>query len=342
MTDWTAIAGDVAAASRRFRGDTCADEDEGRASGSIADRFEEPLRLVTHFARDLRGPVPVGNESGGAPCPRCPLHNGEEHPEGHRATVPRRPAHGARTPERRNALLRFLDQLGELRLLDPACGCGNFLIIAYRELRLLEMEIIREIEGLAFSRIDVDQFYGIELGEFPVRIAETALWMMDHIMNNRLSLELGEAYVRIPLEKSPRIVHADALETDWTEVLAPEQCSFVLGNPPFAGAKYQSPEQRAQVRAIAALGKSGGNLDYVAAWFIKAGAYVRETQGARIGFVATNSITQGEQVAQLWPSTGPPAAPRRVKLREDAIVRTNLPITPIIGVATQPSEGYPS
>ena len=202
---------------------------------------------------------------------------------------------------RRNALLRFQDQLAELRLFDPACGCGNFLIIAYRELRLLETEVIREIEDLAFSRIDVDQFYGIELGEFPARIAETALWMMDHIMNNRLSLELGEAYVRIPLEKSPRIVHADALETDWTEVLAPEQCSFVLGNPPFAGAKYQSPAQRAQVRAVAALGKSGGTLDYVAAWFIKAGDYVREAQGARIGFVATNSITQGEQVAQLWP-----------------------------------------
>ena len=207
----------------------------------------------------------------------------------------------ARRRGRRNALLRFLDQLGELRLFDPACGCGNFLIIAYRELRLLEMEVIHEIEGLAFSRIDVDQFYGIELGEFPVRIAETALWMMDHIMNNRLSLELGEAYVRIPLEKSPRIVHADALETDWAEVLAPEQCSFVLGNPPFAGAKHQSDEQRAQVRAIAALGKSGGTLDYVAARFIKAGDYVREAQGARIGFVATNSITQGEQVAQLWP-----------------------------------------
>ena len=99
---------------------------------------------------------------------------------------------------RRNALLRFQDRLAELRLFDPACGCGNFLIIAYRELRLLEMEVIREIDGLAFSRIDVDQFYGIEIGEFPVRIAETALWMMDHIMNNRLSIELGEAYVRIP------------------------------------------------------------------------------------------------------------------------------------------------
>ncbi len=147
------------------------------------------------------------------------------------------------------------------------------------------------------SLIDVDQFYGIELDEFPARIAETALWMMDHIMNNRLSLEFGQTFVRIPLEKSPHIVHGDALEADWSGLLPPGDCSFVLGNPPFVGAKYQTPDQRAQVRGIAALGKSGGTLDYVAAWFIKAGDYVKAGD-ARIGFVATNSITQGEQ---LWP-----------------------------------------
>ena len=124
--------------------------------------------------------------------------------------------------------------------------------------------------------------------------------MMDHIMNNRLSLEFGQTFVRIPLEKSPHIVHGDALETDWSELLPPGECSFVLGNPPFVGAKQQTTEQRAQVRGVAALGKSGGTLDYVAAWFIKAGAYVKGSR-ARIGFVATNSITQGEQVAQLWP-----------------------------------------
>ena len=150
------------------------------------------------------------------------------------------------------------------------------------------------------SLVDVDQFYGIELGEFPARIAETAMWMMDHIMNNRLSLEFGQTYVRIPLESSPHIMHGDALEVDWQEVLPPEECSFVFGNPPFVGAKFQTAEQRAQVRRIAALGKSGGTLDYVTAWFIKAGEYVQEGS-ARIGFVATNSITQGEQVAQLWP-----------------------------------------
>ena len=205
-------------------------------------------------------------------------------------------------------LLAFQQRLGKLRFLDPACGCGNFLIIAYRELRALEIEVLKEtrprrqIDVLAslLSVVNVDQFYGIELGEFPARIAEVALWMMDHIMNNRLSLEFGETYVRIPLKTSPHIVHGDALEMDWAEVLPPEDCSYVLGNPPFGGAKLQSPEQRAQVRRIAALGKSGGTLDYVTAWFIRAGEYVQEA-AAQIGFVATNSITQGEQVAQLWP-----------------------------------------
>ena len=205
-------------------------------------------------------------------------------------------------------LIAFQQRLGSLRLFDPACGCGNFLIIAYRELRELEIEVLKEIRpkrqvdafAELLSMVDVDQFYGIELGEFPAHIAEVALWMMDHIMNNRLSLEFGETYVRIPLEKSPHIRQGDALEFDWSELLWPEECSFVLGNPPFVGAKFQSPEQREQVRNIAALGKSGGTLDYVTAWFIKAGAYVQNS-AARIGFVATNSITQGEQVAQLWP-----------------------------------------
>ena len=210
-------------------------------------------------------------------------------------------------------LRRFQQKLGRLTFFDPACGCGNFLIIAYRELRQLEIEVLKEIyprdwqgqrqmDALAetLSLVDVDQFYGIELGEFPARIAETALWMMDHIMNNRLSLEFGQTYVRIPLEKSPHIIHGDALETAWSKILSPGECSFVFGNPPFRGAKEQKEGQRVQVRRIANLGKSGGTLDYVAAWFIKAGEFVQQSE-ARIGFVATNSITQGEQVAQLWP-----------------------------------------
>ena len=212
---------------------------------------------------------------------------------------------------RRTELQRFQQKLGSLTFLDPACGCGNFLIIAYRELRLLEIEVLKELRAYwgdagtgvldvsLLSAVNVDQFHGIEKSEFPTRIAETAMWMMDHIMNVQLSLEFGLAFARIPLEASPRIVHADALEMDWNEVLPSAGCSYVLGNPPFVGAKLQTPDQRAQVRRIAALGRSGGSLDYVAAWFLKAGDYT--TNHTRIGFVATNSITQGEQVGQLWP-----------------------------------------
>ncbi|HEX7423097.1 MAG TPA: DNA methyltransferase [Terriglobales bacterium] len=209
---------------------------------------------------------------------------------------------------RRKALEAFHAKLSTLRFFDPACGCGNFLIIAYRELRLLELDLLRalrhdtqlKLDVSQMCQIDVDRFYGIELAEFPARIAEVALWMMDHLMNNKLSLIFGESYVRIPLKKSPHIRQGDALEIDWAELLAPGDCSYVLGNPPFGGAKYQSDKQRAQVRRIAHLGGSGGTLDYVTAWFIKAGDYLRQSF-AKVGFVATNSITQGEQVAQLWP-----------------------------------------
>ncbi|WP_026608036.1 class I SAM-dependent DNA methyltransferase [Methylocapsa acidiphila] len=211
---------------------------------------------------------------------------------------------------RAKALKAFHDKLSTLKFFDPACGCGNFLIIAYRELRTLEIELLREIfpkdkrvlDVTSLSLIDVNQFYGIEIAEFPVRIAETALWMMDHIMNNRLSLEFGEVYARIPLKASPHIHHSDALEIDWRCVLAPEDCTYVLGNPPFSGFVMRDKAKQAQTKSLMRnLGATGSRLDYVAAWFLKAGEYAQDGR-ARIGFVATNSITQGEQVAQLWPA----------------------------------------
>jgi hypothetical protein len=227
---------------------------------------------------------------------------------------------------REKALEDLHESLAKLTFFDPACGCGNFLVIAYRELRELETLLLKELHpeqrvtdiGL-YTKVNVDQFFGIEIEEFPARIAEVAMWMTDHIENVRLSAAFGEAYARIPLTKSPNIKHADALEIDWAAILPPAKCSFLFGNPPFSGSKYQSEGQRAQVRRIAALGGSGGSLDYVCAWFIKAGEYAQEarvslaktplTQAVRpggrnllrIAFVATNSITQGEQVAQLWP-----------------------------------------
>ena len=212
------------------------------------------------------------------------------------------------------ALVAFQKRLGELTFFDPACGCGNFLIIAYRELRLLEIEVLRALmprpgsagQGVldvtVLSVVNVDQFYGIELGVFAARIAETALWMMDHMMNNLLSLEFGQTYARIPLEVSPRIVQGDALELNWRELLPPERCSYLLGNPPFGGFVMRDKDKQRRTRAVLAdLGATGSRLDYVSAWFLKAGAYF-EGRRARMALVATNSIVQGEQVAQLWPA----------------------------------------
>lgn len=214
----------------------------------------------------------------------------------------------ARKTQRQQLLQAFQDKLANLTFFDPACGCGNFLVIAYRELRQLELDVLialrqnqqLSLDATTLSKVDVDQFYGIEVGEFPARIAEVAMWMMDHIMNNHLSLEFGQSFVRIPLKKSPHIQHGDALEFDWNELISSDRCTYLFGNPPFVGAKYQDGKQRQQVRDIANLGGSGGTLDYVAAWFLKAGEFIQKGN-ASIGFVATNSITQGEQVAQLWP-----------------------------------------
>lgn len=204
-------------------------------------------------------------------------------------------------------LARFQEKLTRLTFLDPACGCGNFLVIAYREVRRLELEALKaqygdqQIDAALLSRVNVGQFFGIEYQEFPARIAEVAMWMMDHIANNEINEAFRLNYARIPLSDTAHILHADALETDWSSLLPPEKCSYIMGNPPFVGAKFQSEEQRQQVRRIAGLGGTGGTLDYVAAWFIKAGQFAKANPRIRIAFVSTNSICQGEQVAQLWP-----------------------------------------
>jgi N-6 DNA Methylase len=215
----------------------------------------------------------------------------------------------ARRSGRDAALREFQKRLGRLTFLDPACGCGNFLVIAYRELRALELAVLhalwdgqRVTDIALFSLVNVDQFYGIEYEEFPARIAEVAMWMTDHLANNELSLAFGQSFARIPLKQSATIKHGDALETDWNDVLPAEKCSYVMGNPPFVGQSYQSLTQREQMAKVINLpSKRAGSLDYVTAWFIKAGQYLQPNRRIRIAFVSTNSITQGEQVAQLWP-----------------------------------------
>jgi len=206
----------------------------------------------------------------------------------------------------KNQLKQFHQRLAKLRFLDPACGCGNFLVIAYRELRLLEIEVLKALNGRqqqlnieTLSLVDVDAFFGIEISEWPARIAEVAMWLMDHQMNVRLSEEFGQYFVRLPLTKSPTIVCGNALRLDWEEILPPERCSYVLGNPPFVGGKFQTPDQRADMKAVFADVDGHGLLDYVAGWYFKAAKYLRGTKIV-VGFVSTNSISQGEQVGALW------------------------------------------
>jgi hypothetical protein len=201
----------------------------------------------------------------------------------------------------------FHQKLGTLKFFDPACGCGNFLVITYRELRLIELDVLDALghDGQAvtdislLSRVDVDQMFGIEIEEWPARIAETALWLMDHQMNLLLAEKFGQYFVRLPLKKSARIVNDNALRLNWRHVLNPAECSYILGNPPFVGAKFQSDGQRKDMAAVAGGVKNCGLLDYVTAWYFKAADFIKDTP-ARVGFVSTNSITQGEQVGVLW------------------------------------------
>ncbi|AEV34363.1 hypothetical protein Oweho_3414 [Owenweeksia hongkongensis DSM 17368] len=206
----------------------------------------------------------------------------------------------------KNKLREFHQKLGSLKFLDPACGCGNFLIITYRELRLLELEVLKVLYGKQqvigidqIMLVDVDQFYGIEYDEFPARIAEVALWLMDHQMNQRISEAFGLYYARLPLRKSATIVHGNALRIQWEDVVTKKELSYILGNPPFVGKKEQSKEQKKELLEVYGKVKGAGIMDYVSAWYILAAKYIHASS-IKAAFVSTNSITQGEQVAVLW------------------------------------------
>ena len=201
----------------------------------------------------------------------------------------------------------FHKKLSTLKFLDPACGCGNFLVITYREIRLLEIEILRilhktsqiesDIRNIVW--IDIDQFYGIEIEEWPARISEVAMWLVDHQMNMRISEEFGEYFVRLPLKKTANIICGNALRIDWETIVPKDQLSYILSNPPFVGTSYQSVIQKDDLENIFTNVKSAGMLDYVTCWYVKASQYIQGTI-IKIAFVSTNSISQGEQVGILW------------------------------------------
>ncbi len=207
----------------------------------------------------------------------------------------------------KNKLPEFHKKLSTLKFLDPACGCGNFLVITYRELRLLEFEVLKSINKsgqkfLDISQIlwiDVDQFNGIEYEEFPARIAEVAMWLIDHQMNMMVSSEFGQYFVRLPLRKSANIVHGNALRIHWEIVISKKELSYIIGNPPFIGKQMQNQGQKEDMDFVFEKNKVRNLLDYVAAWYYKAAQYIQGTK-AKTAFVSTNSITQGEQVGALW------------------------------------------
>jgi len=207
----------------------------------------------------------------------------------------------------RNKLEELHQKIADLHFLDPACGCGNFLIITYRELRDLELEILKELyrkhksflDVRLFIQVDVDQFAGIEYDEFAVRVAEVAMWLIDHQMNVKVSNEFGQYFVRLPLKKSAKIVHGNSLRIDWESVVAKEKLNFILGNPPFVGKHLQNVQQKADMEMIFAGVNGAGVLDYVTPWYIKAARLIQDTD-IRCAFVSTSSISQGEQVGILW------------------------------------------
>lgn len=207
----------------------------------------------------------------------------------------------------RGRLQDFHKKISLLKFLDPACGCGNFLVITYRELRLLEIEILRALNtsGQGFLDVreiiwlDVDMMAGIEYEEFPARIAEVAMWLIDHQMNMLISAEFGQYFVRLPLKKAANIVHGNALQIDWENVAPKETLSYIIGNPPFIGQQLQNQIQKADINKVFNGFEGAGVLDYVCAWYLKAAQLISDTK-IRTAFVSTNSIVQGEQVGILW------------------------------------------
>lgn len=214
------------------------------------------------------------------------------------------------TVNRRNKMLNaFHDKLASLTFFDPACGSGNFLTETYISLRRIENKILSELANnqtsLAFDeitplKISLDQFYGLEINDFAVSVASTALWIAQLQANIEAQTIITQTIDDLPLTDAANIHHGNALRTDWAEVVEPADCDYIIGNPPFLGARNQSKEQKEEVKnAFPAGTKNVGNIDYVAAWFIKAAVFSADYP-TRIGFVATNSVVQGEQVANIW------------------------------------------
>lgn len=204
----------------------------------------------------------------------------------------------------------LLRRMGRMKFFDPACGSGNFLIITYKELRLLEMDILRlqqectaqhDLLMIGSSVISLQQFYGIELLDFPHEVAMLSLWLAEHQMNKKLLETFGINTQALPLPNITQIRCGNACRMDWDEVCPHEKDEevFVFGNPPYLGTKWQNTEQKADVDIVMNDNPLRRTLDYIACWFVLGAKFINHTK-SKYAFVSTNSICQGEQVAALW------------------------------------------
>jgi len=209
--------------------------------------------------------------------------------------------------ESKPKLQALLKRLTKIKIFDPACGSGNFLIIAYKKLRELETSIMKRIDSfstqksIAYSEIKLTQFYGIELDDFAHEVAMLSLWLAEHQMNLEFYKAFGRTSPSLPLHDGGHIVHANATRINWEEVCPKEDGDeiYILGNPPYLGARLQSKEQKADMADVFQGVKNFNNLDYIACWFYKGASYIKNAH-AKAAFVSTNSISQGEQVGILW------------------------------------------
>ena len=205
-------------------------------------------------------------------------------------------------------------RLSKIKVGDMACGSGNFLIIAFKELRKLEMTILKEIRrlegaegqinlllGAPNSGISLGQFYGIEYDDFASGIAELSLWLVEHQMNQLFNDKFGANEATLPLKSYNNIVQGNALRIDWNSVMPNVGEVYLVGNPPFLGARLQTPEQKNDIKNVCSEIEGSNNLDYVSCWFVKAHKYITKSK-AQCALVSTNSIIQGDSVSVLWPS----------------------------------------
>jgi hypothetical protein len=204
-------------------------------------------------------------------------------------------------------LEKFRKKLSNLTFLDPACGCGNFLVVTYRELRLLDIEIIRlqnkgnfVLDVNLLNNMLLNQFYGYEIDPTSAMIAEVAMWLTQHQLNMKLELEFGKTVPTIPLVQEANILNVNALETEWKPKRKGKKFDFILGNPPFVGKQFQTLQQKKDIDRIFNNVNGTGVLDYVTCWYVKAAEYIQASASTQCAFVSTNSISQGEQTGILW------------------------------------------